>query len=184
MNHFLACRAAIALALILPAVAAGAAAAAHQDGQGTKPEIDRFVDPAADFARYKTFSWAPDLVPAKRETFHKLILSAVERALMAKGYTKVTTGRSDLQVTYWTARDTKLKGSTSTPISPAKPSDQQVVTEFGREDEGTLAIELLDGVSRQTVWRAKTHAVLGSRAETAAAIDPLVGRMLESIPKK
>ena len=53
-----------------------------------------------------------------------------------------------------------------------------------REDEGTLAIELLDGASRQTVWRAKTHAVLGSRAETAAAIDPLVGRMLESIPKK
>ena len=141
-------------------------------------------DRAAAFPRYKSFGWVPDLEPLKNATNHRLLVSAVERALLAKGLAKAPAGQPpDVLVNFYARALGQLKSSTSeTPAATRDPSRQSVVTTIARERVGTLAIELLDGISRQMVWRAMGSHMLGAQKETADQIDGYVATLLASYP--
>jgi hypothetical protein len=147
-----------------------------------KPEVE--FDPSAAFPRYKTFDWVPDLQPLKNSTNHQLLVSAIERALTTKGLSKASPGRpADVLVNVYARAEGRLKGTTSEKSAATRdPSSQSVVTTFERERLGVLAIELIDGISRNMVWRAMATQMLGSHTETAERIDGHVATLLASYP--
>lgn len=147
-----------------------------------KPEVE--YDPNAAFARYGSFGWVTDLQPLKNATNHRLLVSAIERALTAKGLSKAEPGRpADVLVNFYSRTEGKLKGTTAEKGAATRdPSTQSVVTTFERERLGMLAIELLDGISRIMVWRAMGSQMLGSQTETAERIDGYVSTLLASYP--
>jgi hypothetical protein len=147
-----------------------------------KPEVE--YDRNAEFARYRSFDWVTDLQPLKNATNHRLLVSAIERALTAKGLSKAEPGRpADVLVNFYSRTEGKLKGTTAEKGAATRdPSTQSVVTTFERERLGMLAIELLDGISRNMVWRAMGSQMLGSQTETAERIDGYVATLLASYP--
>lgn len=147
-----------------------------------KPEVE--YDQNAEFARYGSFGWVTDLQPLKNATNHRLLVSAIERALTAKGLSKAEPGRpADVLVNFYSRTEGKLKGTTAEKGAATRdPSTQSVVTTFERERLGMLAIELLDGISRNMVWRAMGSQMLGSQTETAERIDGYVSTLLASYP--
>jgi hypothetical protein len=175
---------------LLFALALATGATRAQPAPGTPPAdgvVEVEFDRGTDFGRFRTFAWSPDLQPAKNETFHRLIVGAVERELVKRGLAKAdrpVQSPTQLLVTYWTQADVRIKGSTSEKASPMGPDQRSIVTTFERERIGRLGIELLDGISRATLWRARGSGLVESTAETGARIEASVGRLLADFPPK
>jgi hypothetical protein len=178
----------LVLAVMSTGLVAPSAASAQAPPPASAPfpsaAVEVEFDHAAAFPRYRSFDWAPDLEPLKNATNHRLLVSAVERALLAKGLTKAAAGQPpDALINFYARALGQLKPSTNeTTAATRDPSKHGVVTTIARERVGTLAIELLDGISRQMVWRAMGSHMLGAQTETADQIDGYVTTLLASYP--
>lgn len=148
------------------------------------PPVEVEYDRTAPFARYRVFNWAPDLEALKNATNHKLLVAAVERTLAARGMTKAPAGApADVFVSFYARPVGKLKPQTTEKTAPNRdPAKQGVVTTIERERVGALAIEFIDGISRQMVWRAMGTQMLGTQTESAEQIERYVTSLLEKYP--
>lgn len=121
-------------------------------GQGPTLKID--FDKDAPFAKYKTYAWLESPARAENLANHIRITRAVEKELSGKGLALDTSGRPDVFVRYIAKIETKVRGSSRKAGSPWEPTNLRTIVDIERVKQGTLIIEMLDGETRDVVWRA------------------------------
>jgi hypothetical protein len=135
-------------------------------------------DRDANFAAYKTFAWAenPQMRALQQNSlFDKRLRAAVDRQLAAKGLREVETG-ADVLVAYHAGISEKV--------------DLQETGRFGRNlnvrqyREGTLVLDIVDGRSKQLVWRGSAAGEMNRSDGSAERLDKAVAKMLAEFPPK
>jgi Domain of unknown function (DUF4136) len=122
-------------------------------------DVSYDYDKAADFSRLKTYAWVPG-TNLRDELNHKRIMDAVDAQLVRKGLTRVDSpNQADVLVSYHTAFGTELQiNGYGTGWGPRYRR-----TGSARVEEitiGTLAIVMMDGKSRDVLWRGITSKEL------------------------
>jgi hypothetical protein len=160
----------------------GAASATAQ-----KVKVD--ANPNVDPTKYKTYSWAPGQSMAN-PIIQRIIIENVDRAMAAKGLTKVETD-PDLTVVAWAATESdmhisypsweKSMGSINTGIATAASS--WPVT------KGTMVVDITDAKTKDGVWRAKAtdtleHGPTGSAAKDAKSVEKKITKAVDKMFKK
>jgi hypothetical protein len=179
----------LAFALALGAAAAQAQVPAQpqaqipgvpDQGQGPTLKID--YDKDAPFAKYKTYAWLESSARAENLANHIRITRAVEKELAGKGLVLDTSGRPDVFVRYIAKIETKVRGSSRKAESPWEPTDLRTIVDIQRVKQGTLIIELLDGETRDVVWRAVGSDAVARVDLIEDQINTSVAKMLAQYP--
>jgi Domain of unknown function (DUF4136) len=163
------------IALVLTALLLSAAAALAS----TTTDYDH----KADFARYKTYSWAQ--VQTSNSLWDQRVKDAVNSALAAKGWTEVPSGgdavvcahaatreQHDLETFYngfggWRWRG--FGGSSTTTVNTYKV--------------GTLVVDLFDAGTHNLLWRGTASDTLSSNAEkNTKKLDKNVNSLFKHFP--
>ena len=167
-------------------------------GCASQMRVRSDFDPDADFSQYRTFAWMAEdpliggddeggVSPLNRQR----IVNAIEAELTAKGFRKTTDRDSaDFVLSYTVgARDRIDLESYPVPYRgpwtwgwPPYARDVDVTT----YREGTLAIDIFDGRTRQPVWHgAATKRITEQDVERAAEqIPPAVRDILANFPPR
>ena len=153
-------------------------------------------DPATNFATYKTYDWIP--TPQRPGGDPRLetpflatrIREAVNAQMEARGYRKRESEPPDLLIAYHVAIQGKLDIST-VPASYGygyRGARAGVATTTVRPyEEGTLVLDMIDGPTRQLIWRGAAQAEVKESAtpeERQARINEAVHKLLEQFPPK
>lgn len=124
-------------------------------------------DRKVDFSRYRTYSWID--VKSGNPLWEDRIRTAVDRQLMAKGWTQVpsdgdaavaafgkTTERDTLETFYtgYPGWGWQHWGGTGTAITRVVP-----------ERIGNLTVDIFDGTTKQLIWRGTATKTLSSKPE-------------------
>jgi hypothetical protein len=136
---------------------------------------------ATDFSRFRTYAWAPFLVPLSKRTNHVLVTRAIEVELSRRGLEKAT-GQPDVLVNYWYKLERKLKGSATERPPQYDQTDRRVNIALGEEKVATFAIEIVETISRITVWQARDTTLLADTDLTSEEVGRGVARLLKSYP--
>jgi hypothetical protein len=172
------------IALLITLVAVGAVAA-------QKVKVD--ADPNANLANYKTYQWDSPLPPGN-PIIQQAIITAIDQALAAKGLTKVTEG-ADVTVVYFAATNTDIQighPSWSHAMGSGNSTGIAVGGQSWPVHKGTLVVDLIDGKSKASVWRASATQLLkegpsGNPAKDAKRVEePIrksVDKMFKQFPK-
>jgi hypothetical protein len=172
------------IALVLMLVAAGAVAA---------QKVKVGADPNANLANYKTYQWDTPLPPGN-PIIQQAIVNSIDQALAAKGLTKVTAG-GDVTVVYFAATNTDVQigyPSWSHAMGSGNSSGIAVGTQSWPVHKGTLVVDLVDGKTKNSVWRASATQILkdgpsGNAAKDAKRVEePIrksVDKMFKQFPK-
>jgi len=108
---------------------------------------------STDFSRLKTYAWAPG-TNLKDELNHRRIVEAIEAQLAMKGFTRVeSSAAADVLVAYHTGFNTNLQINT---FGTGWGGYRLSRTGSARVEEiviGTLAVVMVDGKSRDLLWR-------------------------------
>jgi len=149
-------------------------------------------DPAADFAKYKTFNFplnvddfAKNVIKAN-PFLHKEMLRYLEETMIAKGYVK-TDEKPDLFVVYHVTTDEKTSVTTygggyygwGYHGWGVGFSDVQV----NKYTEGTLIIDLVDAEKEALVWRGWATGTLSDRPNYDRLREVVKGMLAEFPPK-
>lgn len=139
-------------------------------------------DSKVDFADYRIFAWVGvDRANPPSEWVDKLVRTAVEQELMAKGYQKANGTKADFLVAYDTALEERTVWQpviTGTGIVAL----QNVCRYTYRE--GTLTIDFIDSRSGQAIWRGCAIDMVSDRSDAERKIKPAVKQILERFPPK
>ena len=121
-------------------------------------------------AKVATYQWTGGSLSRQVDG---LITAAVERELAARGISKVTSGRSDVLVSY------SALGRTEVDV---KATDKKDGT--GREQSiGTLTVDLRDAVTRELLFRARVDTPIERDPATIeTAIAAAVAAVFEKYP--
>ena len=164
---------------LLPVVALGVLAFAA--------EVSTDYDHHADFGRYHTYSWIG--VKAGNSLWQDRITQAVDRALAAKGWTKVESGgdaavsafgkvsEQDRMETFydgfpgWGWRGWAGMGTATTEVIP--------------ERIGTLDVDVFDAHTKQLVWRGTASNALSAKPEkNDKKMEESVDKMFRNFPPR
>jgi hypothetical protein len=175
----------LAFALALGSTSAQAQAPAQVPGvpvpsQGPSLKVD--YDKDAPFSRYKTYAWLESPARAENLANHIRITRAVEKELSGRGLVLDTSGRPDVFVRYIAKIETKVRGSSRKAGSPWEPTDLRTIVDIERVKQGTLIIEMLDGETRDVVWRAVGSDAVARVDLIEDQINTSVAKMLAQYP--
>ena len=140
-------------------------------------------NPTTDFGRFKTYAWAPFLEPLAKKTNHVLVTRAIEVELARRGLERAVR-QPDVFVNYWYKLERKLKGSATERPPQYDPTDRRVNIELGEEKVATFAIEIVEAISRITVWQARDTSLLADTELTSDQVGDSVARLLKGYPPK
>lgn len=158
-------------------------------------------DPAADFASYKTYKWyegdpvSGDALLQYPLVQRRLVLS-VEKALDAKGFTKVEGGDADFVVILHAGlkEKTQLNSYSYGGYGYGRygygwgGAGGMSTTDVVTYDEATLVVDIADTGKKELVWRGTATGVVGSgpsdQEEAQANGDELMVKLLENFPPK
>jgi len=172
------------IALLILLVAAAAVSA---------QKVKVTADPNADLAKYKTYQWDKPLPPGN-PIIQQAIINSIEQALSAKGLKQVTEG-ADVTVVYFAAANTDIQigyPSWSAAMGSGNSTGIAVGTQTWPVHKGTLVVDLVDGKSKSSVWRASATQILkggpsGNAAKDAKRVEePIrksVDKMFKQFPK-
>ena len=144
-------------------------------------------DQSIDFSRYKTFairenqrelnSKSPAL---NSELVRRKIDADIERALTARGLTRATGARADLNVRY------RLGSARKTEVERYPAGWRGLGTRVVRVPyaEGTLVIDLHDPASRSLVWRAIATEEKSDAAKLEGKLDDMVRKCFDKYPPR
>lgn len=140
-------------------------------------------DRSVDFSRFETFSWATGT--AANAIVQKRIVAAVERELEAAGLRKVE-GNGDLRVSTHVSTDEETRvdiddyGYNSRWRGWGSPTTVQVRNVL----VGMLVVDLVDGESKQLVWRGVGKDTVGKSPEkNEKKINKAVKKMFKKYPR-
>lgn len=158
-------------------------------------------DPAADFASFKTYSlYKGDPVQGdelyKYPLVQKRLENSVDKALAAKGLTKVESDNADVVIILHAGLKEKTQLNTYSYGGygygrygygwggTGGMSTTDVVT----YDEATLVLDMVHGAKKELVWRGTATGVVGAgpsdQEEAQANADETISGILESFPPK
>ena len=172
------------IALLIILIAAGAVAA---------QKVKVTADPGADLAKYKTYQWDKPLPPGN-PIIQQAIVDSIDQAMTAKGLTRVTDG-ADVTVVYFAASNTDIQigyPSWSHAMGSGNSTGIAVGSQSWPVHKGTLVVDLVDGKSKSSVWRASATQILkdgpsGNAAKDAKRVEePIkksVDKMFKQFPK-
>jgi hypothetical protein len=151
------------------------------------------ADPNADLAKYKTYQWDNPLPPGN-PIIQQAIVSSIDQAMSAKGLTRVSDG-GDVTVVYFAAANTDIQigyPSWSNAMGTGNVTGIAVGAQSWPVHKGTLVVDLVDGKTKGSVWRASATQILkdgpsGNPAKDAKRVEePIrksVDKMFKQFPK-
>lgn len=174
------------MALSLTALAAATA------GCLTLIPVSSHVERGVDFARYRTYDWAPpDSLPATDERlrnnpfFVDDVHGAIDSELNRRGLVRAAAERADLFVHYHAAVTERLEVATRPgPNRDCVGDDcRPKVTQF---DAGTLVIDLVDASTKRLVWRGwaehRLEDMLDDPEQVHSRVRDAVHRVFTTMP--
>jgi len=136
--------------------------------------VDINYERGTDFTRYRTFSL--DQVEAAGDTIAvDLFESAIANALEARGLSRVPKG-GDLRVSAQFA----LEGPPAEPVGSYGPPRLD-------PDRGIVTVELVDAKANATVWSAKAHEEVptkATRGERQQKAEEIAQKIFEKFPSQ
>jgi hypothetical protein len=151
---------------------------------GWAQDVDVEFDEAVDFAKFKTFRLMDGNLNTKapllnNDLTRKKIESEIRLRLTGKKLTEVTSGRPDLAVRY------ALGAVRSTDTNVIRGRRGRVVGAVKSQTaEGMLTIDLLDGTSRDLLWRAVAVEEERDPAKLQDRLDEMVKKSFDKYPPK
>ena len=139
-------------------------------GQQPKYGVTVGVAKTAELVKAKTYSWTATQ-PSFDKTVDAQIVAAIDRELMALGFTKVTSGKSDVLATYASQRrtDAELKAKAGAREFPV----------------GVLIVELRDPANSQALFRVRIDKPLDvERDKLEPVINEAVTEMFAKYPTR
>ena len=142
-------------------------------------------DQSADFTKYKTFTVRDGQLSARSpalnsELTQKNIQTEIEKALTAKGLTKVETGASDLNVFFQFGAAVRME----TETYPAGWRGLRTRVVRTPQNAGTMVIDLRDPATRSLVWRSTATETEPNPGKMAEKLDDMVKKSIAKYPPK
>lgn len=134
------------------------------------------ADPGTDLTRYKTYAWATDQA-SPNPIISRMIISAVETQLAAKGLTKVDTDPELTVVVFGsTESDTHVSNPSWAPSLNSLSTGVAVGPQNFLVTRGTLVVDLEDTKTKTSIWRGQAtqtldHGPTGDRARDAKMVE-------------
>lgn len=163
--------------------------------------VSQDYDESADFSAYRTYDW----FPAPREETGQLrldnpllderVVSAIERTLASKGYSKVSGGEPDFYVYYHLSMQEKLDVRTMNTYYGGVGRRGRwrgwggvgFDTYVDQYDEGMLVIDIGDARARKLVWRGSGTRRLRESPEpeeVTQQVNEAVSEILKQFPPR
>lgn len=147
--------------------------------------------PGADLGDRLTYSWAPDTALNQRlgtrERLRQLdhaLRQAVDEELMRRGYQQIASGGTDMIVTYRVLLEDKSPRSLRDYADYRSEGGTLGVGEaLGGYTEGTLIVELIDGPTRQSLWRSSATAIPDIKGQ-GERLPGVVQEMMAPLPMR
>ena len=144
-------------------------------------------DPAANFTKYRTFSWKEGLNTGN-PLADKRVRDAVERQLGSKGLRRAIEGTPDLFVVFHAS--TREDVSLSTYYSswgygwyPYWGMPATATTTVDRQTKGTLTVDLWDATTKRLLWRGIARDSVSDKPEkNAKKIQKAAAKMFKNWP--
>jgi hypothetical protein len=158
------------------------------------PEPQSMRDPAANFAEYRTFGWAPIPAPAGTDAplqlLDKNIRAAIAAEMKRKGYTE-SQDNPDLRISYETAKADKIEsnpvrigvgvggwgGNVGGSVGVSSPSVRNFT-------EGKLVIHAIEAAANAEVWQGSIEGRLTQGSVEPAAIQHAVSTAMRDFPAR
>ena len=159
------------------------------------PEPQSMRDPAANFAAYRTFGFAPTAPPggndAPLQLLDKNIRAAITTDMQRKGYAE-SQDNPDLRIAYETAKAEKIEnspvrigvgvggwggGNVGGSVGVSSPSVRNFT-------EGTLVIHAIDAAKNSEVWQGSISGKMTKGSVEPAAIQHAVSTAMRDFPAK
>jgi len=148
------------------------------------------ADPNADLAKYKTYQWDKPLPPGN-PIIQQAIINSINQAMTAKGLTEVADG-ADVTVVYFAAVNVDVQigyPSWSNAMGSGDPSGIAVGVQSWPVHKGTLVVDLIDGKTKNSVWRASAMQLLkdgptGNAAKDAKRVEEPIKKSIDKMFKQ
>jgi Domain of unknown function (DUF4136) len=170
---------------------AGAVAAAT--AYASSITVESKADPAADFSRYKTYSWT-EMKEVRSEAVKKRIMSAVDAEMKRKGFVRKDDG-ADLKVAVHPSLSKEYPahsydagweynwGTWAPPFG-----DIGTGSSLGESIPiGTVMVDLVDASTKKLVWRGAARSPLDSEAsaeQKQELVDEAMQKLFKKFPPK
>jgi Domain of unknown function (DUF4136) len=158
------------------------------------PEPQSMRDPAANFAAYRSFGWAPTAAPGGNDQPLQLldrnIRAAIAAEMQRKGYAE-SQDNPQLRIAYETAKADKIEnnpvrvgigvggwgGNVGGSVNVGSPSVRNFT-------EGTLVIHAIDAAKNAEVWQGSIAGRLTKGSVEPAAIQHAVSTAMRDFPAR
>jgi len=122
-------------------------------------EVSHDFDPSQDFAKFKTWTWAPEKAQTVHEVSrvstlnHERIRHAIEMELTAKKFQPADPEAADLCVKYHAAVGRRIEADGS-------DNDEWYTGDLRAYEEGTLVIDVIRNSDHRLIWRGAARREL------------------------
>lgn len=145
-------------------------------------------DKDADFSQFKTYTWVELGIPAANPMVNQTIISAIEKQLGAKGFTKVKAGGNLLLTYEGQIGATDSFDSFGYTYAPGWPRDWWVFGGNGPPVDtvimGQVGVALIEASSKHFVWRARaTEALNPDLANEPDKLRNIINKTVEKMFK-
>ena len=124
-------------------------------------KVKVLADPKADLTAYKSYQWDKPLPPGN-PLVQQTIVDSIDQAMSGKGLKKVDEG-ADVTIVYFTATNADIQigyPSWSTSMGSGVSTGIAVGTQTWPVHKGTLVVDLVDGKTKNSVWRGTAQQIL------------------------
>jgi hypothetical protein len=145
------------------------------------------VDPSVDLSKYKTYAWSKGLA-VQNPIVHQYVLDAVDRAMTAKGFTRVEVD-PEITVVIFTMTESDLHVTTASPGFNSMQNGIVLGSQAWPVTKGTLVVDLFDARTKNSVWRATAshtldHGPTGNPAKDAKSVEKPIRKAVEKMFKQ
>lgn len=139
--------------------------------------VNTDFDPTADFAKYKTYSWAPyadGQVPGPSD---KRLMTAVDTEMQAKGY-ELVEEQADMILQYQAGVQDKIY------VDSMRYGYGWGTTDVYQYEQGTLILNVIDHERKEIVWVGTAKAAVDSSSPNPEKLNSAVQMLLDRFPPK
>lgn len=148
------------------------------------------ADPNVDLTKYKSYQWDKPLPPGN-PLVQQAIVTSIDQTMAAKGLTKLEDG-ADVTVVYFTATNSDIQigyPTWSHAMGSGSSSGIAVGTQTWPVHKGTLVVDLIDGKSKNSVWRGSAEQILkdgptGNITQDAKKVEQPIRKSVEKMFKQ
>ena len=155
------------------------------------PDVQVDHDPAVDFTRYRTYSWAQE-PQVSNPLVQQRIVAGVDARLAQRGWTRAETGDIAIVANVATSQkqtlDTFYSGTGMGgwgwgPGWGAYGGMGTATTRVNTYTVGTLVLDMFDASTKRAVWRGTASGTVPETPEkTAAAVNAALDKMFATFP--